>query len=391
MEESPIEKLKLSVQNNKLLSFIVQKLKAVSSEKLKTKIINIVTILNSESIDFATLHKYVFDGLPDDIPSLRSLIWKLLLNNINLNSNEWESSLTKTRVQYEKYSKKYIKENNFSKNKDHPLSLVPNSDWNKYFKDAELYEEITKDIRRTRTHMNFFFMPCKATVKVTNEQITKAADSVKNEHISHILKKGFETNADVMTRILFIYGKLHPDVKYVQGMNELLAPIFYCFSHDQNPFCEPYLEADAFTCFENLMNDIKDVFIRGKDKTANGIESKMKTLETLLKFIDYDVYNKLTKENIEMHFYAFRWFTLFFTQDYEMPDILRLWDSILSEDDIFDFINMIILTILRIKRNIILENEFSGIMMQLQDLVGIEVEQLVRGAIEMRNDLNKKV
>ena len=52
---------------------------------------------------------------------------------------------------------------------------------------------------------------------------------------------------------------------------------------------------------------------------------------------------------------------------------------------------MIILTILRIKRNIILENEFSGIMMQLQDLVGIEVEQLVRGAIEMRNDLNKKV
>ena len=35
MEESPIEKLKLSVQNNKLLSFIVQKLKAVSSEKLK--------------------------------------------------------------------------------------------------------------------------------------------------------------------------------------------------------------------------------------------------------------------------------------------------------------------------------------------------------------------
>ena len=42
-------------------------------------------------------------------------------------------NLIKDKEQHpEKYSKKYIKENNFSKNKDHPLSLVPNSDWNKY-------------------------------------------------------------------------------------------------------------------------------------------------------------------------------------------------------------------------------------------------------------------
>ena len=92
-----------------------------------------------------------------------------------------------------------------------------------------------------------------------------------------------------------------------------------------------------------------------------------------------------------MQFFAFRWFTLFFTQDFEMPDILRLWDSLLSEDDIFDFMNMIILAILRMKRVDILESEFSGVMMQLQDLEGIEVEQLIRGGVKMRDDLNKKV
>jgi hypothetical protein len=31
----------------------------------------------------------------------------------------------------------------------------------------------------------------------------------------------------IMTRILFVYSKLNPRVGYVQGMNEILAPIFY--------------------------------------------------------------------------------------------------------------------------------------------------------------------
>lgn len=32
---------------------------------------------------------------------------------------------------------------------------------------------------------------------------------------------------DYMSRILFIYAKLNPKAAYVQGMNEVLAPIFY--------------------------------------------------------------------------------------------------------------------------------------------------------------------
>lgn len=32
---------------------------------------------------------------------------------------------------------------------------------------------------------------------------------------------------DYMTRILYIYSKLNPRIQYVQGMNEILAPIFY--------------------------------------------------------------------------------------------------------------------------------------------------------------------
>ena len=39
--------------------------------------------------------------------------------------------------------------------------------------------------------------------------------------------KNDEKHHDVLSRILFIYAKLNPGVRYVQGMNELLAPIYF--------------------------------------------------------------------------------------------------------------------------------------------------------------------
>jgi TBC1 domain family member 13 len=32
--------------------------------------------------------------------------------------------------------------------------------------------------------------------------------------------------------ILIIFSKLNPSIRYVQGMNEVLAPLFYVFNND---------------------------------------------------------------------------------------------------------------------------------------------------------------
>ena len=40
-------------------------------------------------------------------------------------------------------------------------------------------------------------------------------------------------NRQVIARILFIYAKLNPGQGYVQGMNELIGPIYYCFANDK--------------------------------------------------------------------------------------------------------------------------------------------------------------
>ena len=43
------------------------------------------------------------------------------------------------------------------------------------------------------------------------------------------------TNKAIMARILYIFGKLNQSVEYVQGMNELLAPILYAFAQAEDP------------------------------------------------------------------------------------------------------------------------------------------------------------
>lgn len=37
-----------------------------------------------------------------------------------------------------------------------------------------------------------------------------------------------------MRNILLLFAKLNPAIGYVQGMNEVLAPLYYVFSTDPN-------------------------------------------------------------------------------------------------------------------------------------------------------------
>lgn len=45
---------------------------------------------------------------------------------------------------------------------------------------------------------------------------------------------GCEAHWEVVERILFIYAKLNPGIAYVQGMNEIVGPLYYTFATDPN-------------------------------------------------------------------------------------------------------------------------------------------------------------
>lgn len=151
--------------------------------------------------------------------------------------------------------------------------------WNKFFKDLELWEEIEKDVRRTRSDISFFIEAVDKAKNLNKEQLKKQQE-VKKAHLHGDVRLNYiETHADVLSRMLFIYGKLNPGVRYVQGMNEILAVVYYCFwphEIEEDPFLE-YFESDLFACFTLLMAELRDGFLRTMDNEPSGINGKIRT------------------------------------------------------------------------------------------------------------------
>ncbi len=49
-----------------------------------------------------------------------------------------------------------------------------------------------------------------------------------------VLADGCEAHWEVVERILFVFSKLNSGQSYVQGMNEIIGPIYYTFATDPN-------------------------------------------------------------------------------------------------------------------------------------------------------------
>ena len=85
--------------------------------------------------------------------------------------------------------------------------------------------------------MYFFYLAldenkCKSAEDMARLQ--RQADVKKADLKPADLNGYIETHADILHRILFVYAKLNPGVKYVQGMNEVLAVLYYCYLKDDN-------------------------------------------------------------------------------------------------------------------------------------------------------------
>ena len=82
-----------------------------------------------------------------------------------------------------------------------------------------------------------------------------------------------------MTRILFIFAKLNPNVRYVQGMNEVLGPIFYLINQSSDKIDE----AACFFMFNNVISDLLEMHIKdfGNAK-ENPLYQRIQSITTTL-------------------------------------------------------------------------------------------------------------
>ncbi|OIW19195.1 hypothetical protein TanjilG_04938 [Lupinus angustifolius] len=293
----------------------------------------IMTELSRKVIDMRELRRLACQGIPDS-PGIRSIVWKLLLGYLPPNHGLWSSELANKRSQYKQFKDDILMNpseitrrmyNSTSCDTDdaewksrtilsrseiphgeHPLSLGKTSVWNQFFQDTEIIDQIDRDVKRTHPDIHFF-----------------SGDS-----------QFAKSNQEALRNILIIFAKLNPGVRYVQGMNEILAPLFYVLKNDPDEENAAFAEADTFFCFVELLSGLRDNFVQQLDNSVVGIRSTITRLSQLLREHDEELWRHLEiTSKVNPQFYAFRWITLLLTQEFNFADSLHIWDTLLSDPD----------------------------------------------------------
>eukprot|EP01124_Arcella_intermedia_P031385 TRINITY_DN7065_c0_g1_i3.p1 TRINITY_DN7065_c0_g1~~TRINITY_DN7065_c0_g1_i3.p1 ORF type:complete len:229 (-),score=53.29 TRINITY_DN7065_c0_g1_i3:38-724(-) len=186
-----------------------------------------------------------------------------------------------------------------------------------------------------------------------------------------------------LRRILFLYAKLNRGISYIQGMNELLAPIYYSFATDPDTEWKSYAEEDAFWCFTNLMSELRDNFDKSHDQAINGIQERMKVFNNILKMKDPALWLDLESKQMNPQFYSFRWITLLLSQEFELPDVLRIWDTLFSDEKRFDQLLYICTAMLIRLRKDILAADFAETLKLLQTYPPCDVLEIIQFSREI--------
>lgn len=75
----------------------------------------------------------------------------------------------------------------------------------------------------------------------------------------------------------------------------------------------------------------RDQFCKQLDDSAVGVKATIARLSACLRSHDPVLWDHLELRNkVDPTYYAFRWVTLMLTQELPLPDVLRVWDTLLS-------------------------------------------------------------
>ncbi|XP_058074456.1 uncharacterized protein LOC131223159 isoform X1 [Magnolia sinica] len=345
--------------------------------------------LSREVINLEALQRLASSGLPDG-GGLRAMSWKLLLGYLPAAQDSWERELAENRSKYAALKEELLlNPSELTRRKDeavvskqhdrdgdvdgqlmrheisheeHPLSLVKASVWHQYFQDSEIAQQIDRDLQRTHPDMRFF----------------SADSSFGQKH------------RKAMRNILLLFAKLNPAIRYVQGMNEVLAPLYYVFSTDPDEQNASNAEADSFACFVRLLSDSVDHFCEQLDNSSVGILSTLARLAELLKANDEVLWWHLEISNkVKPQFYAFRWITLLLTQEFNLHAIMRIWDSLLSNPfGVQEMLLRVCCAMLLCVRSELLKGDFAANLKLLQHYPHINIEYLLQVAQELSPQSN---
>ena len=197
----------------------------------------------------------------------------------------------------------------------------------------------------------------------------------------------FSPNQKALRRILHLFARLNAGAGYVQGMNELVGHLMYAFCCGRG-IASPQVEADVFFSFQHLHQFVGDNFQRELDLDATGVKGTMTAFSMLLLRVDNPLFQALEKLGMAPEYYAFRWITLMFSQDFTTPDVLSLWDFLLSfRDDLDAIVLFTAVAMVTLVRDRVMEGNFGVVIQMLQSYPpDVDIHTITRTAAHLMSE-----
>jgi len=201
---------------------------------------------------------------------------------------------------------------------------------------------IEKDVHRTDRHIPLFL----------------GEDIPHPDPTSPFAETGTNVHLEQMKDMLLTYNELNRDLGYVQGMSDLLAPI-YAVQQD---------DAVAFWGFVGFMERMERNFLRDQ----SGMRLQLTTLDQLCRILDPELYAHLLKLDSTNFFFFFRMLLVWFKREFSFPDILALWERLWTDFLTANFHLFIAMAILEKHREVILNHlrGFDEVLKYVNELSG---------------------
>ena len=201
---------------------------------------------------------------------------------------------------------------------------------------------VEKDVHRTDRHIPLF----------------AGEDIPHPDPDSPFAEAGTNVHLEQMKDLLLTYNEHNRDLGYVQGMSDLLAPI-YAVEQD---------DAVAFWGFVHFMERMERNFLRDQ----SGMRLQLLTLDHLCQLLDPKLYEHLQRLDSTNFFFFFRMLLVWFKREFDWLDILRLWESLWTDYYSANFHLFIAMAILEKHRNVILEHlkGFDEVLKYVNELSG---------------------
>jgi hypothetical protein len=154
---------------------------------------------------------------------------------------------------------------------------------------------------------------------------------------------GTNVHLEQMKDMLLTYNEYNTTLGYVQGMSDLLAPIYAVMQDD----------AAAFWAFVGFMDRTERNFLRDQ----SGMRAQLVALDHLVQLMDPKLYLHLQSADSTNFFFFFRMLLVWFKREFKWEDVLRLWEVLWTNYYSSQYHLFIALAILEKHRVVIIDRE----------------------------------